>query len=207
MSEIIELSKKMGIKVDGLVELRQFDSSFKDDWSLHLQGRIRYLLRLKLLSMLLKNQFVVGYEALYEYIAEDYERVLGAHILDSKFTGQDIFDTELWNSFTVVAHEKKVCPESETLVTFDRLIAPKDQHPDMNNEGDVWVSEGIVITKDKLYVNEEMKKLVEPILSEFKKLGDEFVSEYRERSSVPHSVYIEWLLKWFPGRIHIRSLE
>lgn len=79
-------------------------------------------------------------------------------------------------------------------------------------EGDFWkdkvfLSQDIIITDEEIYATKEIaddiKRLIASRLTEL----EEFLKEYGPGVAVSHEHYIDWLLKWFPGKIRMKLLS
>ncbi len=67
----------------------------------------------------------------------------------------------------------------------------------------------LIITDKDVFVDKENKELIENVkgvVKTHKEQFAKFVEKYKE-TCVPHAVYVEWLMKWYPGKVHLRSIE
>jgi hypothetical protein len=71
----------------------------------------------------------------------------------------------------------------------------------------IMFNKRLLITEDKVFFlkSVDTKKKLKILIKSNKKIFDDFLDKYK--THVPHEVYIDWLIKWFPARIKLRLLD
>ena len=82
-----------------------------------------------------------------------------------------------------------------------------DEYSSKGIKNDFFISDKLIITEKRVYVTEGIQKEVKNILDHYSTIFDKFLDENKNKLFISHDIYIDWLLSWFPGKIHIRSLE
>lgn len=72
---------------------------------------------------------------------------------------------------------------------------------------DFFVSDGLFVLESCLYAKPALASKIRSLFDEFESTFSDFVANNKDVSMVSHEVYTEWLLSWFPGMIHVRSLN
>jgi hypothetical protein len=57
-----------------------------------------------------------------------------------------------------------------------------------------------------IYVSKKYANKVSEILAFHTAEFDAMINKYKDEPTIPHTVYLEWLLEYLPGKIHIRSI-
>lgn len=210
IDKLKQLAESLGVKVNPkLVKLPIYDKESVNSFQRFLiKERLRPILKLKLLSDL-DTQFVIGYSEVEQALYGDGDeppvevRKYGPTIIKHKFEASEIF--------------KYILQKLQIAVILIKIPANLDYKRLSDTEYDKWGSESLkaetflskdfVISEDFVLVPKEMEQKVKDIFSYYRPIFDEFVAECKDETLVPHDIYIEWLIKWFPGKVHVKSIE
>ena len=64
----------------------------------------------------------------------------------------------------------------------------------------------VITPTEVLVADAKLRKEVEGVVAYHRERFASFIEEYKD-TFVPHEVYVEWLLKRFPGRVKLRRLS
>jgi len=196
-----------------------------------LSARLRPFLVLKVLDLLDQEEtfylgckrllytyddYSVGDEESEEEEEEEEEKVIIPPIIFNACTVKQAFSAdEVFNTFLCkLAFSALIVGP---MASFGgKMISEKGNvNPPLSNdyfgsrEGDLYISEKLIILKDLLYIKKsdlDLKESVKNIIEVEKNRFYSFLEKYKEKG-VPHSIYVEWLQTWFPKRIRIRALR
>jgi hypothetical protein len=212
MKEIIELINKNFDKDFDSSDYKKVDLfSIKNPNSFQLfliKDRIRIFQKLFVLDRLCKDeQFFIGCEKLfYEQHAEDIGDTIevGPCIVLQEFSKEAVFDKFISGLGVAQIDAPSLFNIFDASLDCENNIEkPSDYHIAPTQE--VVVSESVFIGQDGLWFRDAEK--AKEMLAEFDSLFNDFIIEQADPVSVPHTIYVDWLLKWFPGKIRIRTLS
>jgi len=219
VKDIIPLANRYGtkIKVEDLLAIPLHYQKTSNTWIQMLCSRVKLFEHLRLISFVLDDEFLIGYDGMVQMVDIDENRSeeidsLGPFVIDEKFEGSAVFDYLLRYEFAMLIIKDLVRPETAQCVSKDRVVKRNyDDNWRSESSKEIFISLGVplIITSDFLYIDPKhpMLEAIKSLLKEHHTEGDKFIAKYKDKVYVPHSLYVEWLMKWFPGRIHIRSLQ
>jgi hypothetical protein len=169
-----------------------------------------------ILERLWDKKFIVGHGItdFYIYTYEDDEdekrEAYGPTIIPWTFTGEQLFNKVLYDfGFNALIVHKYAVTENATRYNLeDDTIIKKDMEQHVDDKVIFETNGEIIFTKKSVYVKKGSKLitiitgLIEHEQERFKKF-----LEHQNDIGVPHTMYINLLLHWFPGKINVRSLE
>lgn len=210
LADLSALAKTLGIDVNPvLVKIPLYDLDQANEFqSFLVEERLKPFLKLKLLSDL-DTDFVIGYSSVEQSLYDDSGenlieiRRFGPTIIKKLFTSEQIFNYILQNLAIAVLLIKD--PAS----LLHPRLADKEylQFGNEDMKDQTFISKNLIITNTHIFVEPEHKISVQNLLQYHAKIFDRFLEKYKEKDFIPHDVYIDWLLSWFPGKIHVRSIE
>ncbi len=219
VKSVIALAEKLaGKKIPGQLSVLKLhdiekNHSFKQ---FLINNRVIPLLTLKLLfEHGLKSTCVVGYEKV-TYISETEsedeiaeQEPFGPSIIKGTFSGEEVFNMILDEFGIITIQAGKAVPvSSATYVNTSGIHPPRPIEAWYRSceERVIIVFDPVMIfTGNLIYVSEKIRDDVSRLLAYNKKTFDEFLKN-SDNTTVNHEIYIDLLLKWFPGMIHIRSI-
>ncbi|MBI4016590.1 MAG: hypothetical protein HY363_02755 [Candidatus Aenigmarchaeota archaeon] len=87
------------------------------------------------------------------------------------------------------------------------LLAPDCcSHADGENEAIILLDLPCILTEDSVFISKKHFEETKELLAFYNPIFSDFLRSNKNAVTIPHDIYIDWLLKWFPGMIHIRSL-
>ncbi len=213
------MSKNFGYEVNlnRLKEINLFPFvNFNSFQKFLLEARVLPFLRMILLNKYFEQNFLVAFEntkVCREVLdAEELDVVdiesedKGSNIIDQVFSGSQLFDNE-----TTILSLQQLKAEPLFFPAYPRIekkgILSLELEEDCEwaeDEGIMFIATdgSIVIAKEKVYSNDNVEKLLKPYQSYLQS----FLNEAANANSIPHEEYIDLLLKWFPGKIKVKSI-
>lgn len=184
-----------------------------------LESRVMPFLRLKVLHHLARDEgCLLGYESV-EYwmdVGEGEEapetRLMAAHgpvMLDKRFPNELVFNYLLAElGFAQVLMKECAVLEDTTRVDKDGPVKAFDHWFEMPKGLIIVVPEKAVLVGEELWFDPRKfeEGFVENLVSYHQKFFADFLEKYKD-DCVPHELYVDWLLGWFPGRVSVKSLE
>ena len=189
------------------------DSRFE---SFLTDSRVRPLIIMHLLFNFLKTDFVIGHETrtfYYKYADETpnppKEIVLKESVVNKQFSGEDLFNLLLSRIGLMQLNIPFVAFEGEEKLSEDVVPSKVDEtwYEEVGEEVFFSLDGSLIIYPDKILVSDDWKEKVETIISCYYDPFNEFLESSKSLPSIDHKLYVEWLVKWFPGMIHFKSLE
>lgn len=129
---------------------------------------------------------------------------VGPCLLLKCFSKEDIFNHLVKGlSIAQIDVPSDIGPFDDSLACVNEVECPPYYNLMVENE--LFVSSSVILFGDAVWTNdpEQVKKL----LSEFDSLFHKFIDEQKEPVGVSHDIYVDWLLRWFPGKVKIRTLS
>jgi hypothetical protein len=172
-----------------------------------IEDRFRPMQRLMALQEL-STMFNIGYEKVSLWhkpydsdkpskLTKDFGRVF----LNTEFSSEEVFQCLLarFGFLQVIAADRiQRAFQSEYHSYESHELSLEAKH-------ELLISPLIIIAEDAIYAD---KSIAENIAEKINLHNKEFEDLLRKcENGVPHVDYISWFLKWFPGRVHIRSLS
>lgn len=172
-----------------------------------ISARINVFIRLALLDRF-DEDYYVGYlrtMKVCKYPEMDKKIVeLGPSIIAKKIDAKHIFET-LLSGLGVSQIIAQNWFTEQLLGKDGELKVPEDYSIDV--EHPVFISREIIMTEYSAHVKAEQYKPAKEKVDYFLKLMKQFYDTHKNASSISHELYVGWLLKWFPGQVHVRSIE
>ncbi len=179
-------------------------------------SRVRPLILMHLLFNFLKMDFVIGHADKTFYPGSEMDDssslkkvVLKESVVNKVFSGDDLFNLLLNRIGLLQLNIPFVSFEGVDFVANDVVPSYVNEawHEEFGEEVFFSLDGSLIIYPDKVLVSSNLKDKVESIISCFFDTFSNFIEEYKSASSIDHVLYIDWLVKWFPGMIHFRSIE
>lgn len=184
-----------------------------------INERIKPFLQLQILFHHAKDaEFVMGHEEItYDDNFEDSilpAKQIGSSIVKKVYSREEIFNHILCNfGFTQLLSKPLSIYKADRLTEHGSLRPQSlDQryyeHPKEECFVIIHPNTKIVLTKHAVFVDEQdmlLQQRIKELIAYHRKAFLYFLKEYRDQC-VPHDLYLQWLLTWFPGEIHVRSL-
>lgn len=170
-----------------------------------------------LYQFFLKKEFIfANIKFFYSRGYEDDEEVIayGPNIINKRFKGENIFDHYLQNLYfpAVIAKHIPITYRQERINKKGMIEEKNEEEWRESSEKDVFVMFNpakLIITPNAVYIYNEdarLKQEIYNLLSYHHEIFDKFLDNYKDKC-VPHEIYMDWLMKWFPGKIHLQSLQ
>jgi hypothetical protein len=217
LKNIIQLMQKIhNVKVP--IELNEISlnkQSYSDSFKTFLiEKRIVPLIIMRIIfEKCLESSCFIGYKnvkfVLYDELDEEIEeeKNLGSCVLKEVISGEDFFNLFLSNlSISTVEIRNIKMNENRYLNLFGKHSLPSEAW-DVSPEGPVFfVKEPFIIFDgNKAYATKEMMPSIHHSIGFMNQIFNNFVEKTND-AFVSHEIYINWLLRCFPGMIHIRSI-
>ena len=224
ISKLLQIAKRHGVSAkQEFVELPLYVTKEKSQFGRFLAtGRVMPFLQFKLLFHLgFETKVLIGYkEVTYDVYEDDDEykeddprkKVYGPHLIDKVYSAKEIFEYLLYRlSFSAVSLPFFMSPRYERRMTGRKILPPLQEHGDLYDEAETFIllrTYPLIVTESSVYIAKDDPdlKMVRGIIAEHKKAGDAFLKRYAKGVAVPHALYIDWLMRWFPGAIKVRAL-
>ena len=212
-SEMLELAAEKGIVVKNTTQLHLYpiDTAPMSFAAFIVNSRIRPFLQLHVLAAI-EGSVVVGYDSLkvllpnHEDAPDEELASYGTTILDRTFTTDEIFESILASfgiaSIDAINHIDNTNERRNQEGSLPKF--PYDSYT--HTEGKTYILNDLILTSEAVQVSSvELQKKIRDILSHHHKEFQELLAK-QEDTGIPHSHYLELLLKWFPGRVKTRQL-
>lgn len=181
-------------------------------------SRVMPFLRLKILHHLAQDaECMLGFE-LVEYWMDlgggEYQesKLMATHapvVIDRRFPNELVFNyllAQLGFSQLLV----KECAWIEDAPRLDRKgpVKALDDGFEQTKGLIVIVPEKAVLIGNEVWYDPRKfeESFVDNLVSYHERFFADFLEKYKE-DCVPHELYVDWLLGWFPGRVSVKSLE
>jgi len=185
-----------------------------------LNARVRPFLKLKILYHFCDDSsFVIGDGKLSftrGYDEHDTEKKeLGPSIIDAQFSKKNIFDLILGRMgflALMIRHSPRLEGQARTGEEGTIELEGRDEGWQEYAEDEVIVmtdpDSRFIFTDSHVYIDADdtTKKKVKDLIDSHIDTFNTFLDDYKERN-VPHELYVDWLMKWFPGKIEVKSIE
>lgn len=217
LKTVIQLMQKIhNIKVPiDLNEISLNKQSYNDSFKTFLiEKRIIPLIIMKIIfEKCLESSCFIGYKnvkfILYDELYKDIEKEknLKSCVLKDVISGEDLFNLLLSNlSISTIEIKNIKINENRYLNLFGEHSLPSEAW-DVSLEGPVFFVKKpfIIFDRNKAYVTKEMMPSIHQSIDFMNQIFNNFVEKFND-VFVPHEIYINWLLRCFPGMIHIKSI-
>ena len=173
-----------------------------------IKDRIQVFQKLHVLAKLCKDEiFFIGCEDLfYDWYCDEEEDCIevGPCLILTEFSREDVFN-KLVSDLAIAQID---VPTYHHIFDSDIACVNKVDRPDGYQQSatkHVLISENFILVSDSLYVRNS-KKDAEALFEGLNPIFSKFIVEQKDPVGVSHDIYIDWLLKWFPGKVKIRTL-
>lgn len=180
-----------------------------------IKSRVHLFLKLYVLTQYWEVSFYPCFPefSLYEWTVDEEDeagwevsKTYGPTVIMQKISGQEIF-----NDFLSRTGVQAIDTPGNMQLTGERnaIDGPIDYTLGKESQSlypEYFISEdgSIIIGENNIYVVDGAEK-IQKIVDTHREQFSTFVAEYKD-SFVPHTVYIDWLLTWFPGKVRVRSI-
>lgn len=223
IKEIIDIVNKefvLNINPLNLKSIKLYDAQNTNEFQRYLiNSRIRLFQKLMLLNSLEEEcQFVF---ATTNLIAEKYnfetecndEKNFGVTIIKESFSRKETFEYILNKlGFLAVTTKNRALPYLYSFFKKNGEIKKEEGWERwMQDNIFILINPGkeLIITESEVLYNKddkETEKILNNIISYQDIQFTEFLERYKDKC-VPHEIYIDWIMKWFPGKIHINYIN
>ncbi len=208
MKDLLRLLKKQkGLVCQDLVEIPLFAFDYENHFQKWLvEGRCARFLRMKILFHLKpEKMFHVGYNKYRLYHETKKTKEKGAMLLDRQYSAKDLFDYELYDmGFGQIITKIMKFSEHQSVDNDGPTQIP--QNWSLGKEEVAFVAQDLIITESTVCVPKNQVEEVKERIKHIQHKLSLFVEKYK-LDTVPHEIYVNWLLTWFPGRIQTRTLQ
>ncbi|MEK6823357.1 MAG: hypothetical protein AABY13_05985 [Nanoarchaeota archaeon] len=181
-----------------------------------INDRIRPFLQLKILWQFCnESEFLVGHGQTKELAFNDDDEMTSEHefgpsLCAIRCSDEQLFDMLLYRlGFTMLFLREG--PRMTRLLTLRGEHKPRGEFQ-LHDEAFILVKPepNLIITETRVHVlkGTRMEKEMRSLLAYHAAFFDDFLTEHPSKKTgvIPHEVYVDWLMTWFPGRIRLKSL-
>ncbi|MBI4147834.1 hypothetical protein HY490_00935 [Candidatus Woesearchaeota archaeon] len=210
------------ISLKPLVPLTLFSNKSRNDFERFLiQSRIIPLLQMRIIFTFgMRSSCAFGYEQYHHYIYARENDVtgeplyavkdFGVSIVDKKYSAKEVFNCLLYrlgiSTVAVQSPQDLVVKHVNAQGQIPALPPDCSSHDGSENEMLILLDLPCVLSYDKVFVSTQYVDGVQRLLDQYRQIFSEFLDAHKNSVTIPHDIYIDWLLQWFPGMVHIRSL-
>lgn len=187
-----------------------------------VQSRIIPLLQMKIIFQFgMRSACAMGYEKYCHYtiVSEGDEitepeykiKEYGTAVETRKYSAKEIFDYLLYK-LGISTVDVKLSDFNTEYVNAKGTIpsltpdCSSQAYDRGENPAIILLDLPCIITEDTLLISKQYFEETQKLLDYHRQIFEDFLNAHKNSVTIPHDIYIEWLLKWFPGMIHIRSL-
>ncbi len=222
INELIEIVNKRfcaRIDLDEYKRISFFSTAKGNNFQKFLsEYRVNVFLRLAILYKYgLDGKFACGNlsNGYYDKYEEEPELTeTGPSLIKETFTGKELFNYLLDGlGISQLLIKEKFHPEGKERFDKNGTVPKID-----NNAFSEYFQESffvmiepakrLVLGENEVWVEPEIKEETELIIrKQFEPLFDWFLDAAKNKTEISHDGYVGWLLKWFPGMVHVRAIE
>ncbi len=143
---------------------------------------------------------------------DDYMKHInsGPTLIKKKLSGNEVFDFVLSDlHFSSILLKNIISPFSEEIIDKKEKPAEADDHEEFYNQFVILNNKKIqlVLVEQDIFCNENIYNTILGLLDHHKKFIKPVLNNLRKLPSVPHDQYCDWLVNWFPGKVHVKMFQ